>query len=371
LKDVTWVQALDTILEIKGFTKKVDGNVVKVMTMGKADIESLPTRVVKINYSDAKKLKDNILKMLKKDPADKSGKAVIGSVEVDEHSNSLIIRAVQDDMVKLLAVIEKIDKPTPQILIKANIVETTKDTARNLGIQWGGLYANAADRSVYAFTPGGTGTGTPGKYNPTSGSTGIGEQGFAVNFPAAMSATASSSLGLIFGTLGGNILELQLSAMQKDGKLRILSSPSITTMDNQMAFTENGEKVPYVTTEVSGGAITKVVKFEEAVLRLEITPHVVDEKNLKMKVVVKKDEVDTSRNVDGNPYIIKKQTETNLIVQDGETIFSKRKRCSLVEEYSRSGMAFQRGARYRNHGRGSDFHYTEYNGPAGDIGYSG
>jgi type IV pilus assembly protein PilQ len=135
-----------------------------------------------------------------------------------------------------------------------------------------------------------------------------------------MSATASSSLGLIFGTLGGNILELQLSAMQKDGKLRILSSPSITTMDNQMAFTENGEKVPYVTTEVSGGAITKVVKFEEAVLRLEITPHVVDEKNLKMKVVVKKDEVDTSRNVDGNPYIIKKQTETNLIVQDGETI---------------------------------------------------
>ena len=84
---------------------------------------------------------------------------------------------------------------------------------------------------------------------PTA-NTGIGGQGFGVNFPAAgLTATASGTLGLIFGTIGGNLLELQLSALQKDNKLNILSSPSITTMDNQMAFTENGMKVPYVTTE--------------------------------------------------------------------------------------------------------------------------
>jgi type IV pilus assembly protein PilQ len=115
-------------------------------------------------------------------------------------------------------------------------------------------------------------------------------------------------------------LEMQLSALQQDNKLNILSSPSITTLDNQKAYTSNGEKVPYVTQENSGGTITNTVKFEEAVLKLEITPHVIDGKHLKMKILVQKDEVDPSRSVQGNPYIIKKQTETNLIVEDGETI---------------------------------------------------
>jgi len=143
-----------------------------------------------------------------------------------------------------------------------------------------------------------------------------------VNLPAsAINDIAPTSLGLIFGTIGGNLLEVQLSALQNDGKLNILSSPSITTMDNQMAFTENGEKVPYVTEETSStGAVTRSVKFEDVVLRLEITPHVIDGRNMKMKIVVKKDEVDTSRDVSGNPFILKKKTETNLIVRDGETI---------------------------------------------------
>jgi type IV pilus assembly protein PilQ len=114
---------------------------------------------------------------------------------------------------------------------------------------------------------------------------------------------------------------MQLSALQTEGKLNILSSPSITTMDNQTAFTENGEKVPYVTEEVgSTGAITRSVKFEDVVLRLKIKPHVIDRNNLRMEIEVKKDEVDSTRNVQGNPYIIKKTTSTILIVKDGETI---------------------------------------------------
>ena len=130
----------------------------------------------------------------------------------------------------------------------------------------------------------------------------------------------AASLGLMFGSIGGNLLDLQLSALQNDGKLNILSSPSITTLDNQKAFTENGERVPYSTLDTTVNPPIRTVKFEDAVLRLEITPHVIDGQNLLMKILVKKDEVDTSSNVDGNPFIIKKQTETTLIVQDGETI---------------------------------------------------
>ena len=143
-----------------------------------------------------------------------------------------------------------------------------------------------------------------------------------MNFPAALdTSTPLGSLGLFFGKIGGNMLEVQLQALQKDNKLNILSSPSITTLDNQKAYTENGERVPYVTTETSGGTTTQTTKFEDVVLRLEITPHVIDGKNLKMEILVKKDEVDMTRKSSmGDPYIIKKETKTELIVQDGETI---------------------------------------------------
>jgi len=181
------------------------------------------------------------------------------------------------------------------------------------------------------ITPGGTGgsatppgSALPGAYTPTYGTSGISGQGFGVNFPAANVAMAAAggagSLGLMIGSIGGNILDLQLNALQKDGKLNILSSPSITTMDNRMAFTENGERVPYSTIDTSVSPPTRTVKFEDVVLRLEITPHVIDGRNLEMKIIVKKDEVDMSRAVEGNPFIIKKQTSTSLIVQDGETI---------------------------------------------------
>ena len=102
-----------------------------------------------------------------------------------------------------------------------------------------------------------------------------------------------------------------------EGDVSILSSPSITCLDNQMAYTENGTRVPYVTISTSGGVATQQVNFEDAVLRLEITPHVIDNNNLRLKIKVKKDEVDPTQNVLGNPYIQKKQTETLLFARDG------------------------------------------------------
>jgi type IV pilus assembly protein PilQ len=124
----------------------------------------------------------------------------------------------------------------------------------------------------------------------------------------------------MFGKIGGNILELQLKALQDEGKLNIISSPSITTLDNQKAYTESGERVPYQTIEGTGADQTTSVEFQDVVLRLEITPHIIDADFLKLAVLIKKDEVDTSREVDGNPFIIKKQTETTLIARDGETV---------------------------------------------------
>ncbi len=112
------------------------------------------------------------------------------------------------------------------------------------------------------------------------------------------------------------MLEVQLNLMEKDGNINILSSPSITTLDNKMAYTENAKRSLCFHKQHGD----REVKFEDAVLRLEMTPNVIDGDNLKLKVLVKKDEVDTSRSVDGNPFIIKKQTETTLIMRNGETV---------------------------------------------------
>jgi type IV pilus assembly protein PilQ len=327
-RGVPWNQAFVGLLRTHGLTYVWEGDIILVKTAD--DIEQdlkqkvqlrdiqwveplLQPVVISIDYADPKKLMEMLQDFLTKD---KDGKPR-GSVKVDEHSNSLVISAMRNDLEKMLPIIEKIDKPTPQILIKANIVETTKEVARDLGILWGGKYKTGD------YTAMGGGTTSSGTYTPTaSGPVGIGGTGFVSNFQAAnLASTAAGSLGLLFGTIGGNILELQLQALQKDSKLNILSSPSITTLDNQKAFTENGERVPYVTAQSSGGTTTYTTNFVDVVMRLDITPHVIDGKNLKMTIFVQKDDVDLTRKDSlGDPYIIKKQTQTVLIVKDGETI---------------------------------------------------
>jgi type IV pilus assembly protein PilQ len=313
-----WNEVFESTLRSKGLTYAWDGSIIRVLAPEDRKTEPLIAQSVKIHFADVDKLKDSLQDLLSKDEKDK----VRGSLKVDAHSRSLIINSTRDDLARILDMVDKLDRPTRQILIKANIVEATKETARNLGVRWGGWY----NSGNYYVTPGGTTTttGVTSTYTPTYGSPGLSGQGFGVNFPVGSSAMTAAggagSLGLLFGTIGGNILEIQLQALQTEGVLNILSSPSITTMDNQMAFTENGEKVPYVSTTSTSTGTTQDVRFIDAVLRLEITPYVIDDKSIKMKIKVNKDEVDPTRNVLGNPYIFKKQTETTLIVQDGETI---------------------------------------------------
>jgi len=346
-KNVPWNEAFLSILRSEELTHVWEGNIIRVVTIEDLDndakleaarnkLNPLHTIVIPINYitdsatdmkakEGLKDLRENVESFLTKDVEGKP----YGSVKIDKHTNSLILQASKNDLKKILPIVEKIDKPIPQVRIEANIVEATSDTARNLGIQWGGMYRNVAGNQNYYITPGGTmgsgasasGTGPlNGGYTPSAGQTGISGHGFGVNFPVGVADVyegGMGSLGLMFGKVGGNILEMQLYALQQEGKLNILSSPSITTLDNQMAFTENGEKVPYVTIDEDGD---REVKFEDVVLRLEIVPHVIDGDNLKMKINIKKDEVDLTRTVDGNPFIIKKETDTSLIVKNGETI---------------------------------------------------
>jgi type IV pilus assembly protein PilQ len=229
---------------------------------------------------------------------------------VDQHTNSLIVNALPRDVNSILAVIEKLDRPTPQVLIEAYIVEANKEIARELGVQWGGV-AKLGGNSAYLTGRDNSalGEGVRTRIDPTTGT--------VVDLPSTgISGASATSFGFIYQEVGKMLLAAQLTALQDEGKLTILSSPSITTLDNQTAMIESGRDVPFQTVE--DGEVS--IEYKKAVLSLNVTPHVIDNQTLKLAVKVNKDEVDFSRTVLGNPTIITKKAETNVIQIDGQTL---------------------------------------------------
>ncbi|HTZ39779.1 MAG TPA: secretin N-terminal domain-containing protein, partial [Syntrophales bacterium] len=182
-----WDQTFLGILKTNGLSYTWEGDIIRVMTVEDMDrdfkldaarerikAQKLLPMVVSVNYADVTKLRDSLKEVLSKSPDGR----VRGSIQIDQHTNSMIIQATRDDLRRMIPMIEQLDKPTAQILIKANIVEATKTTARNLGVQWGGIYGNTWGGQSYYITPGGSGGSTTlpptsGSYTPTFGSTGI------------------------------------------------------------------------------------------------------------------------------------------------------------------------------------------------------
>ena len=345
IQDMPWDSVFRGVLRSNKLAFAWEGEIIRVMTLEDMDADlqydvlrkkrrteqlamektaPLTTSVIKVKFADVKSMKEGLEKFLAKDG---EGKA-IGSIDVDTFNNSVIVQTLPADQDKFLRLVETMDRPRSQIKLRAYIVETTQETARGLGIQWGGSAASAVGGGNNVWVvPGGSSSSTT---DPRSGGatynmqTGLSGLGYALDFVPdnypAQGESGGTALGLMFGKVGGNILEVQLKALQDEGKLNIISSPSITTLDNQKAYTESGERVPYQTIEGTGADKTVSVEFQDVVMRLEITPHIIDKQFLKMALLIKKDEVDSTRSVSGNPYIIKKQTETTLIARNGETV---------------------------------------------------
>ena len=196
VQDEPWNQVFLSILRTQGLSYAWEGKILRIVTAD-ALLQDMQTRVVPIEYADAAKLKANIQAILDGAAPDKAAKGgddkaaqaaqpgSMGTVMVDEHSNALIIQAGTEDIARLLPLIEALDRPTPQIYIEAHIVEATKDAARELGVQWGGLVHDVSSNDY--LTSGGTSTGVNGRtftdgIDPTIGN--------AANFPAQFGAEA-------------------------------------------------------------------------------------------------------------------------------------------------------------------------------------
>jgi type IV pilus assembly protein PilQ len=288
----------------------------KSLQMKKEQASPLVTRVVPIEFANPDETAKSITPLLSKD---KDGKAR-GSVSVDAHSRSLIVNDTEDNIHKLVKMIYDLDKPTPQILITAQIVETSSDMARELGIRWGALSKVSPTGADVQLNPG------------TAGATALDAAGARLIYPsgaslgnnvdlgaAAISGATPAAIGFLVNS-HDILLSAQLSALQKNGKLNILSTPSIATLDNSEAIIESGSEVPFQTT--SGGASGgTTVEYKSATLRLTVTPHVIGGNMIRLNIDAKKDDVDTKTNaVNGYPYIRKKLAHTQLIIADGKTV---------------------------------------------------
>ncbi|MEJ2155591.1 MAG: type IV pilus secretin PilQ [Desulfobacteraceae bacterium] len=329
VQNAKWKQVFLGLLNSQSLTYEWEGDIIRIVTFEdlsrrlknleaeekiltkKRELEMqapLVTKIIPIDFSKADQLKESVEKVLS---AKKPGEP-IGSVMVDKHTNALIVQATPVDIARIVPLITELDRPTPQILIEAHIIETTNQTARELGIQWGGLYHNAnawitpdAATDITGITP-----GTGGTVNPAAG--------IAANFPGNLANAAQSGTGLslgVIGEFGDDILALQLSALEEEGKLNILSSPSITTLDNRKATIESGNEIPIQIVEDDDVEVV----YKSAVLSLEVTPHVIQDNALKLEIATTKDEVGTVSTVNQYPTIITKKANTNVILFDGQT----------------------------------------------------
>lgn len=266
----------------------------KALELEEEQVSPLVTGIVPVKFADPEDIAESV-RLLLTTSRDGSPR---GSVSVDRHTRSLVMRDVAGNIERLTAFVKELDQATPQILIEAHIVEANQDTARELGVQWGWFWRSQhTDNRTFEVTPA--------------------DRPFGVNLPAnAIGNVNPAAIGLIHAGSAANFLELQLSALQRAGKINILSRPSIITLDNNQAVIESGTQVPFQTVEDR----EVKVEYKDAVLRLMVTPHVITSDLVKLRIEAKKDEVDLTRNVLGNPFIIKKLAQTNLVVENGSTV---------------------------------------------------
>jgi type IV pilus assembly protein PilQ len=239
---------------------------------------------------------------------------------VDLRTNSLVVKDTEEHVAAVEEMVRKLDAQTPQVLIEARVVEASSTFQRDIGVQWGG---NMARSSVFGNETGlsfpsvvGVAGGADGNAPDTHG-VGINIPNYAVNLPAAVGAGSGGALGLTLGSLGGSAnLNLRLSAAEQEGIVKVVSSPKVLTLNNTTATIKQGIQIPISVVSAQGVQ----TRFFNADLKLQATPHITQDGNVKMVVQITKNEPDFSnRAADGNPTIASREASTDLLLGDGET----------------------------------------------------
>jgi len=219
-----------------------------------------------------------------------------GSVTAFKLTNKVTVKDIPDNIPKIAELIREQDIPTRQVMIEARIVQSNPSFTKELGIRWGGTYSTTKDGDPITI-----GGGTAGDY--------------IVNLPAAAGPGSGGAINL--GYIKDNLtLNLQLSALENDDKIKIVSNPRVIGLDNQEARIKQGVALPYLTLNENGVTSTE---FKDAVLELEVTPKITPADTVAIEVKVTKNQKSSQTGQDGEPGIDIRELETFLLIESGVT----------------------------------------------------
>jgi type IV pilus assembly protein PilQ len=331
LKDVPWDQALDIILQSKGLSKRKNGNVVLIAPSEElaikekleleqrsqiSDLEPLRTETFRISYARA----DDVRRIL----ADGQQRILSkrGSAVVDTRTNAVFVQDITSRLEEARRLIAQLDVPVKQVQIEARVVTANDQFGRQLGARLGG---------GAGYNQGGRNYGIAASQNPagviSGGSTAIGASGIPgagvfdttfnnVSLPAVSPGGQAASLAIgILNVANGNLVNLELTALESDNRGKVVSSPRVLTADKQKALILQGTQIPFQTA-ASSGATT--VQFKDATLSLEVTPRITPDDNIIMEIEVKKDSV--GQVFQGVPSIDTRRVTTQVLAGNGDTV---------------------------------------------------
>lgn len=317
LSGVPWDQALDMILKIRGLDKRLEGNILLIapteelsaretqQLQSKQQVQNLAelkSAHIEINYAKA----DEISTILK--TSDGGILSSRGSVTVDARTNTILIRDTLESIDEARRVINALDVPVKQVLIESRMVTVRDNVDEQLGVRWGFTGASG-DNSVSGSLIGADSTGQGTVPD-------IGDR-LNVNLPVS---SAAGTIGFqIANLLDGNILDLELSALEAENKGEIIASPRITVANQQEAYIEQGTEIPFVQATSSGATS---VEFKKAVLSLKVTPHITPDDRIILNLVVTQDTRGDTVSTSTGPAVAidTQEISTQVLVDNGETI---------------------------------------------------
>ena len=344
LKDVPWDQALDIILQAKGLGMRKTGNVLwiapkdELAAKEKQDfeakaaiqnIEPLKTQSFQLNYTKAAEIALQIQPSGSGTAASARGLlSSRGSVISEPRTNQLFVTDIPSRLEQVQELISKLDIAIRQVLIEARIVEADDTFGKSLGVKWGGsdltgVRGGQAGSQITGGANGGNRVAFGGNYNAVSSTTGesvntldtintqilsLGATGFAGFSPASIGVS-------LFSSIAGRFLNLELSALENDGKGKVVASPRVVTADQTKALIEQGTEYPYQVTAPNGGT---TLAFRKAALKLEVTPQITPEGNIILDLDINKDS--RGEPVLGTFAINTKHIKTNVLVENGGTV---------------------------------------------------
>ena len=325
LKNVPWDQALDIILKSKGLSKRQVDNVImiapteEIAAREQLELESqqkieelapLKSDFIQVNYAKA----DDLALLLKSEENRLLSER--GNVTVDSRTNTLLVQDTSLKLNEIRRLLQKLDIPVRQVMIESRIVVANNDFAKDLGVRLGTTYVDRTGDRVNVI-----GGGVEGHLGNTIGIAGgienpadSEQEALMVNLPVT---APSGAVNFLVGKLGHHLLQLELSAMQTEGRGEVISSPRVITSDQNQASIKQGVEIPYQEASSSGAT---TVSFKEAVLKLDVTPQITPDDRVRMDLAINKDSPDFSRSVLGVPPLDTRRIETTVLVDNGETV---------------------------------------------------